>query len=120
MGGVTVTVMHVVGVVLVRHGDMTAALAVLVFMTVVGGMTGGGALVDVTVVDPVDVAVVREVGVVLVREGDVAAALTVGVRVVLVRAVIGGGGHGGTPCCSCRSGSRPPLSHRTTHRDISI
>jgi hypothetical protein len=94
MGGVAVAVMQVVGVVLVRHGDMPAALAVLVVVAVVGGVADRGALVDMVAVNPVDVAVVGVVGVVAVREGDVAAVLAMGVRVAVVYAVFGGGRHG--------------------------
>ncbi|MFH8498806.1 hypothetical protein [Streptomyces coeruleorubidus] len=45
-----VTVVQVVGVILVRHGDVAAPLTVLV---VAGGMTGSGALVDMAAVNPV-------------------------------------------------------------------
>lgn len=79
VGGVTVAVVHVVHVVLVRHGHMPAALAVLVVVALVGGVVGARALVDVALVGLVEVAVVRVVGVVAVRDGDVAAALAVGV-----------------------------------------
>jgi hypothetical protein len=94
--GVTVTVVDVVGVILVRDGDMSAPLTVLMVVTFVGGMAAGGAFVDVVAVDPVNVAVVGVVGVVAVRDGHVSAALAVGVYVVLVRAVVGGSTHGGS------------------------
>ena len=93
VGGVAMAVVHVVGVVLVRHGHVAAALAVLVVVALVGGVSGARALVDVAVVGLVEVAVVGVVGVVAVRDGDVAAALAVGMGVSVVGAVFGGGGH---------------------------
>ncbi len=93
MGGVAVAVVHVVDVVLVRYGHVPAPLAVLVVVTLVGGVSGSRALVDVVVVRLVEMPVVRVVGVVAVRDGDVAAAFAVGVGVVVVGAVFGGGGH---------------------------
>jgi hypothetical protein len=117
MSGVAVTVVQVVGVIPVRHGDVAAPLTVLVVVGPMGGVTGSGALVDMVTVDPVDVAVMRVIGVVAVREGDVTATLTVGVRVPFVRAVVGGGGHGGTPRLPFRLPADLP---RTTHCDINI
>ncbi len=96
MDGVTVAVMHVVGVIVVRHRDMSAPLAMLMVVAFVGGMASCGALVDVVAVGPVNVAVMGVVGVVAVRDGHVPAALTVGVYVVLVRAVVGGSTHVGS------------------------
>jgi len=93
VGGVAVAVVHVVDVVLVRYGDVAAALAVLVVVPLMGAVAGARTFVDVGLVGLVEVAVVRVVGVVAVRDGDVAAALAVGVRVAVVRAVPGGGGH---------------------------
>ncbi|GAB2809940.1 hypothetical protein GCM10027091_47360 [Streptomyces daliensis] len=85
--GVAVAVVHVVDVVTVRHGDMSAALAVPVPVVVVGRVPGGLALVHVVAVDTVEVAVVGVVHVVLVRHGDVSAALAVLVDVVRVGGV---------------------------------
>jgi hypothetical protein len=93
VGRVTVAVVRVVDVVLVRHGHVPAALAVLVVVALVGGVAGAGALVDVALVGPVKVPVVRVVGVVAVRKGDVSTTLAVGVGVTVVSAVLGGGGH---------------------------
>jgi hypothetical protein len=85
--------MDVIGVVPVRYGDVSAVRAVLVGVSLVGGVRGLVAVVDVVVVDPVQVPVVRVVGVVAVRHGDMAAAFPVHVLVADVRVVIDGGGH---------------------------
>jgi hypothetical protein len=82
--GVPVPVVDVVGVAVVRDGDVAAALAVLVLVTGVLRMGGRLAFVGVTVVDLVQVAVVDVIGVPVVRDGDVAAALAVGVVVARV------------------------------------
>jgi len=87
MRGVPVPVVDVVGVALVRDGDVPAALAVLVLVTGVLGVAGRLALVGVAVVDLVQVPVVDVVGVAAVRHGDVAAALAVGVVVAGVLGV---------------------------------
>jgi hypothetical protein len=97
VGGVPVTVMHVVGVVLVRDGDVPAASPVLVPVPVVGGVPGGLALVRVVPMRAVDVAVMGVVGVIAVRDGDVPAALAMDVRVIGVDGVRGGLGHGEGP-----------------------
>jgi hypothetical protein len=97
VGGVPVTVVHVVGVILVRDGDVAAADRVLVLVTRVLGVAGGLALVRVVFVHAVKVAVVGVVGVVLVRDGDVPAALAVGVNVAGVLVMRGGVGHDAGP-----------------------
>jgi hypothetical protein len=97
VGGVPVSVVHVVGVTLVRDGDVAAAGRVLVLVTCVLGVADGLALVRVVLVDAVKVSVMGVVGVTLVRDGDVAAALTVGVSVAGVCVMHGGVGHDAGP-----------------------
>jgi hypothetical protein len=74
VGGVPVTVVHVVGVILVRDGDVAAVGRVLVLVAPVLGVVGGLALVRVIFVHAVQVAVVGVVGVIAVRDFGVAAA----------------------------------------------
>jgi hypothetical protein len=92
-----VPVVDVVGVVLVRDGDMSALRAVLVLVTLMGGVLRGTAFVDMVPVDPVEVAVVRIVGVVTVRDRDMAAAFGMGMRMIGVRGVLAGLRHGESP-----------------------
>src|SRR5580704_5267918 len=84
---VPVSVVDVVGVAVVRDGDVAAALGVGVGVPGVLGVPGGLALVGVAGVDLVQVPVVDVVGVAVVRDGDVAAALAVGVGVAGVLGV---------------------------------
>lgn len=86
VSSVAVPVVHVVGVVLVRNGRVTAVCRVL-------GVLRRRTLVRVVTVNAVNVPVVDVVDVVAVCEGDVAAALAVRVRVVGVRTVLGGDRH---------------------------
>lgn len=72
-------VMHVVGVVVMRYGDMAAGVPVLVFVVMVDRVAFTDALIHVIPVCPVDVSVMGVVGVVTVGDGDVTAALAVGV-----------------------------------------
>ena len=101
------TVVHVVGVILVRDGDVAAAGRVLVLVTRVLGVAGGLALVHVVFVHAVKVAVVGVVGVVLVRDGDVAAVIAVGVSVAGMCLMGGGVGHDAGPFLGA--------SHRRIH-----
>jgi hypothetical protein len=71
---VPVPVVDVVDVVAVRHGHVTAALAVLVGVAVVFRVTADLTRLRVPVAGLVQVAVVRVVDVVTVRYRDVAAA----------------------------------------------
>ena len=88
--GVPVTVVDVVDVVTVRHGDVTAALPVVVVVAAaVLGMPGALAFVGVIGVHAVQVTVVHVVDVVTVRDGDVAAARPVRVVVIGVRVMLG-------------------------------
>jgi hypothetical protein len=95
MGRVPVAVVHVVGVILVRHGDMTAAGTMLMRVPLMDPVPRVAALVDVVVVKAVQVAVVDVVCVIPMGHGDMTAALPVGVRVLGVHAV-DGGRHGAT------------------------
>jgi hypothetical protein len=97
VGGVPVTVVHVVGVILVRDGDVAAAGRMLVLVAPVLGVAGRLALVRVVFVHAVKVAVVGVVGVLLVRDGYVPAALAVGVSVAGVLVMRGGVGHDAGP-----------------------
>ena len=97
VGGVAVPVVDVVGVALVRDGDMPALRAVLVLVPLMRCVLGGAAFVHMILVNAVDVAVVCVVGVVAVQKRDVAAAFAVGVRVIGVRGVLAGVRHGGSP-----------------------
>ena len=87
--GVTVPVVDVVDMVAVRNRDVAAAVAVMVFVSVVHGVFGGFALIDVVGVDAVQVPVVGVVDVVAVRHGDVTAAGAVLVGVIGVRVMLG-------------------------------
>jgi hypothetical protein len=99
VGGVTVPVVQVVGVILVWHGNVTALRPVVMLVIFMGRMLRVPAFVHVVTVDAVDMAVVRVIGVIAVREAEVAAALTVGVRVIGVRGVLNGNRHAGNPSC---------------------
>jgi hypothetical protein len=131
VGGVPVTVVHVVGVVAVGHGDVAALGTMHVVMTLMGRVSVSVlAFVHVVAVNAVDVAVVGVVGVVAMRHGDVAAALAVGMRVIGVRGVLNRGGHAGrSSLCLCVIASVAPsalvpASARgksvVTHTDINI
>ncbi len=93
VGGVAVTVMGVVDVALVRDRHVPASFTVCVLVGLVGGVIGGGALVDMVVVRPVQVTVVHVVDVVAVRDGGVSAALPVRVLVTSVGLVGDSGRH---------------------------
>jgi hypothetical protein len=95
VGRVSVTVVEVVDVVAVWYGDVTAALGVVVLMSIVGSVLGGLALVEVAVVRAVQVAVVDVVDVVTVGDRHMAASLAVNMVVAGVFKV--GGGHSGSP-----------------------
>jgi hypothetical protein len=97
VGGVTVPVVDVVGVALVRDGDMPALSAVLMVVSLMRCVLGGAAFVDMTLVNAVDVALVRVVGVIAVLKRDVAAVFAVDVRVIGVRGVLAGVRHDGSP-----------------------
>lgn len=90
---VAVSIVDVVDVVLVRHGDMAAVAAVLVLMPLMDHVLGSGALVHMILMHPVDVVIVHVVGVIGMRERHMAASVTVDVRMVGVRAVFSRSGH---------------------------
>ncbi|MGX1310414.1 GNAT superfamily N-acetyltransferase [Streptomyces calvus] len=112
-------VVHVVDMVAMGHGHMSAALLVAVVMARVRRVTVGGALVHVTVVSTVDVAVVHVVDMVAVRDGHMSAAFVVLVVVPLMGTVLGGGRHGVLPVRWGRAAARPtataalPIHRRT-------
>lgn len=94
MGGVPVAVVHVVGVIAVRHGNVAAVGAVLVVMTLMSSVAIRAlAFVHMVAMDTVDVTVVGKICVVAVRHRDVAASLAVGMRVVGMRGVLSRTGH---------------------------
>lgn len=82
MGGVTVTVVHVVDVVAVLHHRVAAIRPVLVFVTFMDDVHHVVALVVMPVMRPVDVAVVKVVRVVLVGKRDVTALGAVLMRMI--------------------------------------
>lgn len=86
-----VTVVDVVNVPVVRHGNVLAALPVAMGVAGVLVMRRRGALVDMSLVDGVHMAVVGVVRVALMGERDVAAALAVDVGVISVLEM--GGSH---------------------------
>ena len=83
---VAVAVVHVVDMVAVRHGLVTAAGAVRVRVGRVRDVRRDAALVPVRAVPVVHVTVVEIVDVVTMMNGDVAAPDTVDMRVLRVRA----------------------------------
>ena len=97
VGRVPVSVVHVVGVSLMRYRYVAAVRSVLVRVIIMRHVLGRCALIDVVTVDAVHVPVVHVVDVILVRDRDVAAALAVDVLVVGVRDVLSGDWHGGSP-----------------------
>jgi hypothetical protein len=118
VGGVPVPVVHIVGVIVVGHRDVTTSGPVLVLVSLMGCVPVGVlALIHVVGVYPVDVAIVGVVGVIAVRHGDVAAALAVGVRVIGVGGVLNGSGHAVIPSGSvCRGARRAPGAVPAWHR----
>jgi len=91
MCGVPAPVVHVVDVVPVRHGHVTAAVTVDVVVILMHGVARRFAFVEVTVVLSMKVTVVHVVDMVAVRDRDVAASFTVDVVVVNMLAVSCGG-----------------------------
>jgi hypothetical protein len=87
VSGVPVPVVHIVHVVTMRYGHVSAAGAVLVIMRVERGVARALAFVDVVAVRAVQVSIVRVVHVIAVRHGDMTTRLSVGVRMVRMRLV---------------------------------
>ncbi|GAA3024625.1 hypothetical protein GCM10010448_03050 [Streptomyces glomeratus] len=86
--GVPVAVVQIVDVVAVRDRPVTAAVAVLVLVSLVGDMHPGLALVPMAAVLTVQMAVVGVVDVIPVRYGVVSAGRAVAVRVSCVFRVL--------------------------------
>ncbi|MEO3854673.1 hypothetical protein [Acrocarpospora sp. B8E8] len=80
--------MNVVDVVIMRDGDVTATLPMLVDVALMHDMSGQGALIDMILVRAVEVPVVNVVDMVAMRDGDVAATHSVCVIMGCVRAVL--------------------------------
>jgi hypothetical protein len=117
VGGVPMAVMDVIDVVLVRHGDVTAVLSVLVVVPFVDRVCRIHALVHMVFVGTVQVAVVRVVDVVVVRDRHVAASRGVLVSVRGVGVVRRGRGHladSFVGALSWRHRTRPPPERRAT------
>jgi uncharacterized membrane protein YvlD (DUF360 family) len=81
VGRVPVSVVHIVGVIAVRHRYVAAVRPVLMGVTLVRNMRDLGAFVHVIAVRVVDMAVMGVIGVIAVRNRHVTAALAVGVLV---------------------------------------
>jgi hypothetical protein len=96
--GMPMAVVHVVRVIPVGHGHMTAPFTVLMAVVTVLGVAARLTLVHVSVVEPVQMAVMGVVHMILMRDRDMAAVGTVLVRVIRVGGMRSG--HG-----SLRSGS---------------
>jgi hypothetical protein len=114
VGCVPVPVVYVVGMVPVRHGDVTALRAVLVGVPLMRHVPALCAFVGVVAVGAVKMPVVRVVGVVAVRERDVTTALTVGMLMTLVSGVQSRVRHRTGPSC------RQPHLSSGTYNHISI
>ena len=100
VGRVPVSVVHIVGVIAVRHRDVTAVRPVLVGVTLVRNVGGLGAFVHVIAVRVVDMAVMGVIGVIAVRNRDVPAALPMGVLVAGVCRMLKGVRHRTRPFCA--------------------
>jgi hypothetical protein len=96
MRRVAVGPVHVVDVVSVLHGGVTAAVPVLVVMSSVNGVRLAAALIHVSVMGTVQVPVVQVVDVPLVLDRHVAAVRRMHVRVVVV-GLVRCGGHARSP-----------------------
>jgi hypothetical protein len=99
MRRVPVPVVNVVGVVVVRHGDMTALGAVLVGVALMCHVPALCAFVGVIAMGTVKMPVVRVVGVVVVRDRDVTTALAVGMLMTWVSGVHSRVRHRTGPSC---------------------
>jgi hypothetical protein len=82
VGGMTMSVVHIVGVVVMRDGNMPTAGAVRVVVSGVRDVLCRGTFIDMAFVDDVKMSVVHVVDVFSVRDGDMAATISVGVAVV--------------------------------------
>ncbi|WP_155355561.1 hypothetical protein [Acrocarpospora macrocephala] len=80
--------MNVVDVILMRDGDVTATLPMLVDVALMHDMSGQGALIDMILVRAVEVSVVNVVDMVAMRNGDVTTTHSVYMIMGYVRAVL--------------------------------
>jgi hypothetical protein len=81
---VAMPVVHVVDMVIVGNGNVTAVAAMLVGVAFVGRVIADLALVGMVFVHPVEVPVVRVVDVIVVRNGNVSATVAMLVGVALM------------------------------------
>jgi hypothetical protein len=100
VGRVPVPVVHIVGVIAVRHRDVTAVRSVLVGVTLVRNVGALGALVHVIAAQVVHMAVMCVIGVVAVRNRHVTAALPMGVLVAGVCRMLKRVRHRTRPLCA--------------------
>lgn len=100
VGRVPVPVVHVVGVIAVRHGNVTAVWPVLVGVRCMRNVTGFRALVHVVTVRVVDMAVMCVISVIAMRNRHVTTALPVGVLVASVRRMLKRVRHQTRPPCA--------------------
>jgi hypothetical protein len=98
VGGMAVSIVEVVDMIVVGDGDMSAAFPVGVIVPGVLVVALVGALVEVPVVGGVKVPVVDVVDVVAVGNGDMSATVPVDMGVVGVLGVIGGHGCSSWEC----------------------
>jgi hypothetical protein len=112
VGCVPVPVVNIVGVVVVRHGHVTALRPMLMRVTLMRHVPALCAFVGMVAVGPVKVPVVNVIGVTVVRKRDVTTAFTVGMLVAGMSSVLSRVGHRRSP--SCRRAELLP------YKDISI
>lgn len=91
---VTVAVVHVIGVALVRDGNVAALWSVLVSVALMRNVPALTAFVHMIAVLVVNMTVMRVVGVIAVRDRDVAASLAVRMIMTSMRLVLEGSRHG--------------------------
>lgn len=93
-------VVHIVGVIAMRHRYMTAVRTVLVGVTLVRNMGDFGAFVHVITVQVMDMAVVGVIGVIAVRNRHVTTALAMDVLVAGVGRMLKRVRHRTRPPCA--------------------
>ena len=98
VGGMAVSVVEVVDVIVVGDGDMSAAFPVGVIVSWVLGVALSGALVEVPVVGSMEMPVVDVVDMVAVGDGDMPATVTMNMGVVGVLEVRSGHGCSSWEC----------------------
>ena len=111
VGRVAVPVVHIIDMVTMRHGNVSAVLAVLVRVRLVRSVVDGLALVIVALVGPVQASVVHVVHMVAMWHRGMATALAMLVR--MVRVLNMRGRHAGLTLCigyqTSTSGNRYPV-----------